>query len=158
MSDVAAPAPPADAEPAPGASALESLTGEEKQALVALLQAAPTLRAALGPSIHPPGDPHYTWDDFTRDSPEAQAQVLAQAQELAQALEQIAALQKQLAAAKAQMDPAARKAELEAELAAVNAQIAPADASGAALGAAGAPPAPEPVPANAPPAGAAPLA
>jgi hypothetical protein len=125
-----------EAAPAPEAP---MLTEDEKHALLALLQQAPMLRAALGPSIFPPGDPHYTWDDFTRDSPEAQAGILAQAQQLAQALEEIAQLQKDLAAARAAQDPASRKAELLAELAEVEAKIPAADASGAELGAAGAP-------------------
>lgn len=126
MSDRSIKAPPASPD----------LTDDEKHALIALLQAAPTLRAALGPSINPPGDPHYTWADFTRDSPQAQAEVLAQAQQLAQALSDIAELQKQLAAAKAQMNPEARKAELQAELDALNAAQPPAaDASGAQPGA-----------------------
>lgn len=107
------------------------LTDEETAVLVDLIKRAPSLLAARGPSIHPPGDPHYTWADFMRDSPEAQNEALAQAQQLQTALLEIQDLQKQLAAARATQDPAARAAELKAELAQVEAMIPAADTSGA---------------------------
>jgi hypothetical protein len=122
MSDTAT----VETEEAPGLSA-----DEEKQ-LLALLQRAPAMRANTGPSLWAPGDAHFTWEDFERESPGAQAAAASQAQELAQALQEVDDLRKALALAKQQQDPAVRAAELREELAALEA-AAPAPAEDGAV-------------------------
>jgi hypothetical protein len=125
--------PDAEVATEPETEEPQGLTDEEKAAFADALSLAPSFRVARGPSIHPPGDPHYTWDDFTRDSPGAQAAAAGAAAELAAALQEVQDLREALAKAKAQQDPAARAAELREELAALEAaNPAPAAADGAA--------------------------